>query len=213
MPSGLSFVARHPVASFFALSYLTAWAVWISAGILAPGVPALVLPGAWAPTIAALIVTAANDGKRGVRALAGRVLIWRVGWTCYLVAVLGMASVAALAVVLHVALGGTSPDLETSAAQFGIPPELSHLLLASTPHSSSSARFSWADRLRKSSDGAGSPNRDSSNASGLRERGSSSAWPEACGICRRSSTSPTLWRGCRSSTTCRWCRRSASCSP
>ena len=68
-----SLLRRHPLASFFSLSFLIAWAVWVPAGLLAPEAAALVLPGAWAPTLAALIVTARAEGRLGQETRPGHV--------------------------------------------------------------------------------------------------------------------------------------------
>jgi membrane protease YdiL (CAAX protease family) len=56
------------------------------------------VPGLLAPALAALVVTGAVDGRAGVRALAARVLRWRMGGPAALVAVapaLGFAALAA----------------------------------------------------------------------------------------------------------------------
>lgn len=106
----LRLLRRSPVVAFFALAYLGSWIValpMLLAGIagiaLAPGLTFLltVLGPFAGPALAAFVVTAAVDGKAGVRALAGRYLRWRFGWPWYLVALAGpllllMTSVAAV---------------------------------------------------------------------------------------------------------------------
>jgi membrane protease YdiL (CAAX protease family) len=60
--------------------------------------------------LAALIVTAAAEGVAGLRRLFGRLLIWRVGWGWYGIALLLPAGVSLLTTALHMMLGGDAPD-------------------------------------------------------------------------------------------------------
>jgi len=59
---------------------------------------------------AAIIMSALVDGTAGVAALLRRLLIWRVGWMWYAVALLGPAVTYLLGIGIHVLLGGSSPD-------------------------------------------------------------------------------------------------------
>ena len=63
---------RYPIVSYFILSFAIAWSVWIPVGMLVaePSV-ALILPGAWAPTIAAVMLTAVTEGRSGVQGYVG----------------------------------------------------------------------------------------------------------------------------------------------
>ena len=79
-------VKRHPLTSFFVISYVFAWLGWtmpdlIYTGSLLTTIPTLffiaLVPG---PLFAALIVTAVTGGKAGVMALLRKFTIWRVGW-------------------------------------------------------------------------------------------------------------------------------------
>jgi len=81
---------------------------------------ALVTLGAWAPTAAALFVTARTEGKAGVRALLGRVLGWRVPLVWYIAAALGPLGVALVAVLSAGLLGAPLPSLVETAARFGL---------------------------------------------------------------------------------------------
>jgi len=81
----LNFVRNHPLVSFFVLAFVLAWSVLVpmvlaSYGIMpSPGI-ALMLAMGYAPTFAAIIVSAIVGGKPEVKALLKRLLIWRVGW-------------------------------------------------------------------------------------------------------------------------------------
>ena len=125
---------RHPITSYFLLSFLLAWAVWIPVGLFVPNVvTAHILPGAWAPTIAALVLTAVLDGRAGVRRLLRGVLKWRVAWYWYVFAILGPTLVVFAAILVHLLLGGTAPTLAGIAARFGLPAERAMLVLGFLP--------------------------------------------------------------------------------
>lgn len=58
---------------------------------------------AYGPTIAALMVTSITTNGAGIRALLGRLLIWRVGWQWYVVAQSVFFAFLILGVVLGLA--------------------------------------------------------------------------------------------------------------
>jgi CAAX protease family protein len=73
-------------------------------------VPALLL-GAFGPMVAAVIVTAQEGGRAGLRSLLSRIVHWRVAPFWYGVAFLGPIVLTLGAMALHVVLGGQPPDL------------------------------------------------------------------------------------------------------
>ena len=73
----------------------------------------MVLPGAWGPTIAALILTYRSHGKTGIKQLLKKLLIWRVPFKYYIFSIFGILFIGTIAVLIHKALGG---DLPSSAA-------------------------------------------------------------------------------------------------
>src|SRR5918996_718659 len=103
--SGLTaFVRRRPLLVFFALAFAITWAPTPFGIFMAAG-----------PLIAAVIVTAVVDGRRGLRELGSRMIRWRVGWQWYAAALL-----IPLAVVLGTR-GGTAPPRGPGAAVRGLP--------------------------------------------------------------------------------------------
>jgi membrane protease YdiL (CAAX protease family) len=104
---------RYPLAAFFTLAYLGSWIVWLPmllagnnlllpASAVPPGLKFLltVLAPFAGPTLAAFVMTAALEGRAGVRGLLSRYVQWRFGLPWYLVALAGpllvlMVSVAA----------------------------------------------------------------------------------------------------------------------
>lgn len=92
---------RYPLASFFVLAYALAWVLVLLARVsIAFGLLAL-----FGPATAAIVVTAAAEGRAGLRDLFRRAAIWRVGLRWYVVA-LGLPAILSLGVAgLSIALG------------------------------------------------------------------------------------------------------------
>ncbi|MEV6873027.1 type II CAAX endopeptidase family protein [Amycolatopsis sp. NPDC051128] len=113
-------IARSPLVSFFTLAFALSWIAWTPYVLGKTGLgvepdfdfPKIlgttqllgVLPGAYlGPILAAFIVTAAAQGRPGLRRWAGRLLKWNVNWRWYAGSILG---VPAALVVTGLALNG-----------------------------------------------------------------------------------------------------------
>ena len=99
---------------FFALAFAFTWFFW-GLGVLGergvlPALPGFTVIGTFGPLVAAVVLTAHEDGRDGLRSLLGRVVRWRVSPAWYGVAVLGPVAITVAAISLHVALGGRTPD-------------------------------------------------------------------------------------------------------
>jgi uncharacterized protein len=116
-----SVLARYPLVCFFVMAYAFTWIVispWTlgatGAGLLpvdlpGPAVGLLLAAGILAgPTVAAITVTAATEGRTGVYSLLGRLVLWRVGLRWYLFALLGVPLIMLLGFGIY-AMG--PPDL------------------------------------------------------------------------------------------------------
>jgi len=96
----MSAVRRHPLVTFFVLTYaLTWWAVPFG-GFIPAG-----------PLLAALIVIPLTQGWAGLRELGSRMIHWRVRWYWYAVAIGLPLAVLLITVALNVALGAGAPSL------------------------------------------------------------------------------------------------------
>ncbi len=108
-------VKRHPVAAYFVFAYALAWLMWIPLLSLSqdgvrllpfkPPVLPVVVIGGFAPAAAAVIVTGAVEGRRGVIQLLRRCIQWRVGIKWYALA----AMVPVLFLVVSLLLGSIQP--------------------------------------------------------------------------------------------------------
>src|SRR4051795_13691230 len=82
--------SRHPVLAFFLLAYAISWAWWVplilSGDVVRAGVGwPTHLPGLVGPAVAAVLVTAAVDGRAGLRDLVRRAVRWRIAPLWWLV--------------------------------------------------------------------------------------------------------------------------------
>jgi membrane protease YdiL (CAAX protease family) len=122
MKSLRTLVSRYPLLAFFAIAYSLTWIGWILpdriyAGTLLSGMLALpfllLVPG---PLYAALIVTAATEGKPGVAALLRKFTIWRVGWGWFAVALLLAPMICVVPAYLNMYFGAPDPTMALLAA-------------------------------------------------------------------------------------------------
>ena len=86
-----SFIDRRPVVSFLVAAYVVFWASWMP--VLFLGAPPRLFSAVGAIlglALPAFVVTAATEGRAGVRDLLRRVLRWRIGVGWYLLAALAI---------------------------------------------------------------------------------------------------------------------------
>src|SRR5215204_1193401 len=96
----MSAVRRHPLITFFVLTYALTWWAVAFGGFIPTG-----------PLLAALIVIPITQGLSGLRDLGSRMIRCRVGWYWYVVAIGLPLAVLQVAVALNVALGAGAPSL------------------------------------------------------------------------------------------------------
>lgn len=113
MTTILAFIRRHPVLSYFALTFAIGWGGVLM--VVGPGglpitaetfkTTPLVAILAWlaGPSVAGILVTVLVAGRAGLRELLSRLLRWRVGARWYAVALL-TAPLVSTAVLLTLAL-------------------------------------------------------------------------------------------------------------
>ena len=120
--------ARCPLLSYFLLAYAVSWAFFVPFVYLWRVVLdghfewwlVVFLPGAYGPTIAAVVLAGVIDGKQGVKRLLAKLLIWRVGWVWYLFAGFLPIALLGLAVFLS-SLGGTTTTFEPAKMLSAVP--------------------------------------------------------------------------------------------
>jgi uncharacterized protein len=92
-------VRRHPILTFFVLTYVLAWGAipWNSFA-------------AFSPLISALLVVSITEGRAGLRRLGARLLRWRVAWWWYAVAIVVPVSMQLSSVGANVVAGAGAPS-------------------------------------------------------------------------------------------------------
>jgi len=107
----LNWLKQNPIRAFFILTFAIAWSIWLPLGILAPQNILLTLPGAWAPTISALILIGLSEGRVGIKRFLKKVFDWRVGLQWYLVVLFGIAAIAYLAIGVGMLFGVPASEI------------------------------------------------------------------------------------------------------
>jgi uncharacterized protein len=112
----MSLVKRHPLITFFVLTYAISWIIespLVFLGDTVTGTQSLVLKilASNVPSLLAIVLTAIVLGRGALRKLLGRLLIWRVDPLWYLVVVLGPVALAGGVVGLNTLMGGPALSL------------------------------------------------------------------------------------------------------
>ena len=107
----ISLVKRHPIITFFVLTYVFTWAIESPLVFLTDSVTAiqglvLVILASNVPSAVAIVLTAIFLGRGALRKLLARLLIWRVSLFWYLVVFLGPVVLVGGVVLLNILMGG-----------------------------------------------------------------------------------------------------------
>jgi hypothetical protein len=134
---GLHGVPGFPLLPFFLVAFVLAWLPWAAVVSLGgePGWLSAVLQAmaTFAPGVAALVVAGRASGWAGMRKVLEPLRHYQVGGAWYALALLGPPLLMAVAVALHVALGGRPPDLPDAGRWLFIPGLLVLVLLIGGP--------------------------------------------------------------------------------
>src|SRR5215211_6161194 len=112
----ISLVKRHPIITFFVLTYVFTWAIESPLVFLTDSVTAiqglvLVILASNVPSAVAIVLTAIVLGRGALRKLLARLLIWRVSPFWYLVVFLGPVVLVGGVVLLNALMGGPALSL------------------------------------------------------------------------------------------------------
>jgi len=121
LTSIVTWMKNYPVPAFFISTFIIAWSIWLPLGFFAPDLILLTLPGAWAPTISALILVGLSGEHGGIRSFLRKVFHWRVGFRWYLITLFGIAAIAYLAIGIGTLFGVAAPAISLPA---GLPHEM-----------------------------------------------------------------------------------------
>lgn len=93
--TSMGLISRHPLASFYALTFLLSWGYWVPDALL--GGRWSHAPGLMGPMVAALVITGVTAGTAGLRDLITRMFRWRVAvkWYLWVLAPLLLALITA----------------------------------------------------------------------------------------------------------------------
>lgn len=103
-------MSNKKISSYFIFTFLISWILWSPFYFLENLNEFWVLPGAWGPTMAAILLTYYNKGKIGIKRLLQKVLIWKVPLRLYIFAIFILLLVGSITVLMHKLVGGNFPD-------------------------------------------------------------------------------------------------------
>src|SRR5215216_2508640 len=112
----MSLVKRHPLITFFVLVYALAWIiesplVFLQDTITVSQGQIFYLLSANVVSVVAIVLTGVVFGRKALRKLLGRLLIWRVNPFWYLVVLLGPVVLVGGVVLLNTLMGGPALSL------------------------------------------------------------------------------------------------------
>lgn len=115
------FMRGHALLCYFVMAYGFSWVAWLpyilsldGFGLLPVHLTQLgILPGAYlGPCLSGFLMTAATEGRAGIRCLLSRFVLWRVRWYWYLVALCGIPLMIIMGFLMQPgALGSLHPDV------------------------------------------------------------------------------------------------------
>lgn len=119
-----SFVMQYPLLSMYLITFILAWAYFVPKALYSWGFitfappDALGLVAGWTPAIGAAVVTGIMHGRKGIRELFGRYLIWRVQARWYAFVLTFFVPIILGALGLHMLLGGQLPEIGALTMQW-----------------------------------------------------------------------------------------------
>jgi membrane protease YdiL (CAAX protease family) len=115
----IKFVRDHSLQSFFILTFVLSWAIWIPMAMnyydafpikMDPGfVMVFRLFGTLGPAVAAIVISLLIGGRQAVGALLGQIGRWRVHWKWYAAAALGFPALALITAGIYGLIPGMQP--------------------------------------------------------------------------------------------------------
>lgn len=108
------------VILFFVLTFLISWTLWSPLYFSKTISEFWALPGAWGPTIAAIILCYGEAGKRGVIELFGKIRITKVSFKYYLFALFVFLVLGVFSLGIYYTVGGQLPNMSAVLQGMGL---------------------------------------------------------------------------------------------
>jgi uncharacterized protein len=104
-----SVLARHPLASYFLITFAFSWLLYLPAlltfyGVLSLSpqiVGLLTIAGLLGPILSGFVMTSVSEGRPGMVRLLRRIVLWRVGLRWYLFALIGIPVVMVFGTIIR----------------------------------------------------------------------------------------------------------------
>jgi len=108
------------IVLYFIFTFLISWSLWSPFYFIEDLNEFWVLPGAWGPTLSALILTFIHKGGTGVKNLLKKILILRVPLFYYLFAIGGLLLIGLLAISIQSFVGTNTFDVSIVLNNLGL---------------------------------------------------------------------------------------------
>lgn len=108
------------IYKYFGLTILISWTLWSPLYFSEKVNEFWVLPGAWGPTIAAIVLTLINTGKVGLKKLFKKLLIWKVNIRYYFFSIFGILIIGLISVAVYGLLGDKLPEITVVLEGMGL---------------------------------------------------------------------------------------------
>jgi membrane protease YdiL (CAAX protease family) len=112
-----TWIIRYSLISYFTLAILFSWSIYIPLVFMSQGWANVKIPysihylASFGPMLAAVIMTAMINGKKGLRELWSRIIKWRVAWPYAAFAILSPVALFVLAAIAMRIIQGEWPSL------------------------------------------------------------------------------------------------------
>jgi membrane protease YdiL (CAAX protease family) len=135
-------VRRHPLGTFFGVTFAVTWALWLPLVVFQdrmPPAPAFLLRllGSLVPSTVALLLVARLNGRAGVRQMLRRLLHARIGIVVY-AAIIGLTALPLVAAWVGTLFGIPAPDVVVT-----VPGLISLFLFSVFPGSALGEELGW----------------------------------------------------------------------
>ncbi len=104
-----SVLSRHPLASYFLITFAFSWLLYLPALFTFYGVLSLIpqivgllaIAGLLGPILSGFVMTSVSEGRPGMVRLLRRIVLWRVGLRWYLFALVGVPVVMVFGTIIR----------------------------------------------------------------------------------------------------------------
>lgn len=104
-----NWIKRSPLVAYFVIVFGIEWLLVFALSTLVPSMIALLI-GSWLPNIIGVLITGIAHGRKGIREMFSKILLWRIHIKWYFVAALLPVTLVFFSIWLYKLMGNSVPD-------------------------------------------------------------------------------------------------------